>query len=150
MSNQPEIDYTSPYISEREYLLKKGVDLKAELQDDDNKSNKVKRFIEDITHFIMDYFTFNYACNELNRLTSDFSKLPEWRRKRFHFGMLEQIEYVLNNGLIHTDSGVNRDLNTILDMERIQISTSAMREFRLGAFANIKTAGSVCEIGDED
>lgn len=150
MSNQPEIDYTSPYISEREYLLKKGVDLKAELQDDDNKSNKVNRFIKDITHFIMDYFTFNYACNELNRLTSDFSKLPEWRRKRFHFGMLEQIEYVLNNGLIHTDSGVNREMNTILDMERIQISTSAMREFRLGAFANIKTAGSVCEVGDED
>ncbi len=150
MENQPEINYSSPYISEREYLLKKGVDLKAELQDDDNKSNKVKRFIEDITNFVLDYLTKEYACNELNRLTSDFSQLAEWRRKRFHFGMLEQIEYVLDNGLIHTDSGVNRDLNTILDMERIQISTSAMREFKLGAFANIQTVGSTCELGDED
>ena len=150
MENQQEIDYSVPYITSREYLIKKGIDLHTEIQDDDNKSNKVKRFIEDVTNFVLDYLVMNYACNELNRLTSDFSKLPEWRRKRFHFGMLEQIEYVLNNGLIHTDAGVNRELNTILDMERIQISTSAMREFKLGAFANIKTVGSACEIGDDE
>lgn len=137
MSNQPEIDYTSPYISAREYLLAKGIDLKAEIQDDDNKSRKVERFIEDQTNIVLDYLTIKYQNEELNRVTHQFSELPEWRRKWFHYGMIEQIEYLLDNGLIHTDSGVNRETNTILDMESVRISRAAFEKFRLGAFCNI-------------
>ena len=136
-------DYTTPYISVEEYLIEKGVDLNTELQDDDNKSNKVNRFIKDITNFVLDYLTKEYLCNELNRLNSDFSDLAEWRRKRFHFGMLEQIEYVLNNGLVQIDAGINRATGQIMDFSNIQISTSAMRQFQLGAFCNIQRIGGI-------
>ena len=142
-----EYDYTSPYITKEEYLNEKGVNLSIEVQDDDNKSNKVYRFIKDITNFVMDYLAKEYACNELNRLTSNFSELAEFRRKRFHFGMLEQIEYVLNNGLIQLDSGINRETGAIMDFSHLVIGSSAMRQFQLGAFCNIRRVGVV---GEED
>ena len=142
-----EIDYTQPYVTQQEYLIAKGIDLNIEIQDDDNKSNKVFRFIKDLTDFVMDYLAKEYACNELNRLISNFSDLKEFRRKRFHYGMLEQIEYVLNNGLIHLDSGINRETGQIMDFSNIVIGSSALRQFQLGAFCNIERVGVV---GEED
>lgn len=140
-----EIDYTQPYITKEEYLSAKGINLDVEIQDDDNISNKVQRFIKDITDFVMDYLAKEYACNEINRLTSNFADLAEWRRKRFHFGMLEQIEYVLNNGLVHLDSGINREINSIIDFSNLVIGSSAMRQFQLGAFCNIQRVGAIEE-----
>lgn len=137
-----EIDYTQPYVTKDEYLMAKGIDLNIELQDDDNHSNKVERFIKDITNFVMDYLAKEYACNEINRLISNFSNLAEFRRKRFHFGMLEEIEYVLNNGLIQLDSGINRETGSITDFSHLVIGTSALREFELGAFCNIQRVGA--------
>ena len=131
------IDYTQPYVSKEEYLIAKGVNLDFELQDDDNKSNKVNRFIKDMTDYVLDYLTKEYSCNELNRLTANFSELAEFRRKRFHFGMLEQIEYILNNGLIALDSGINRETGQIMDFSNITIGSSAMRQFQLGAFCTV-------------
>ena len=140
-----EIDYTQPYITQNEYLIAKGIDLNIELQDDDNHSNKVYRFIKDMTDFVMDYLAKEYACNELNRLISNFSDLAEFRRKRFHFGMIEQIEYVLNNGLIQLDAGINRDTGSITDFSHLVIGSSALRQFQLGAFCNIERVGAVEE-----
>ena len=40
-----EFDYTQPYITKEEYYEAKGIDLSKELQDNDNKSDKVNRFI---------------------------------------------------------------------------------------------------------
>lgn len=131
-----EYDYTKPYVSKDEYLLEKGVNLDIELQADDNASNKVNRFIKDLTHFVMDYLLMEYGCNEMNRLTYDFAELEEHRRKRFHFGMLEQIEYVLNNGLIQLNSGINMETGSIMDFSNVQIGSSALRQFRLGGFCN--------------
>ena len=142
-----EIDYTKPYVTKDEYLMAKGIDLAIELVDDDNHSNKVDRFIKDVTDFVLDYLAKEYACNELNRLTNSFSDLAEWRRKRFHFGMLEQIEYVLNNGLIHQDSGINKETGLILDFSNLVIGSSALRQFQLGAFCNIQRVGAA---SDED
>lgn len=131
------IDYTKPYVSRDEYLAAKGIDLAIELQDDDNKSNKVERFIKDLTHFIMNELVKRYADNSLNRNVTDFSTLAEFRRKRFHEGMIEEIEYVLNNGLLHQDSGVNQETGQILDYSNVIISESAYNAFWLGGFCNI-------------
>lgn len=135
------IDYTTPYITADEYLLAKGIDLKTELQDDDNASNKVERFIKDVTDYTMDALLIKYGCNDLNRMNVDFSSLAEFRRKRFHLGMMEQIEYILNNGLIHLDSGINRDNGTVSDFTGLDIGPSAINQFFLGAFCNIKKVG---------
>lgn len=141
-----ECDYNTPYITRDEYLEEKGIDLCTELQDDDNKSNKVFRFVKDITNFVLDYLTMEYKCNELNRLTHKFSDLDESRRKRFHFGMLEQIEYVLNNGLLHQNSGFNPETGAITDFSGIQIGSSALRQFKLGGFCNMQGGSDFDEL----
>lgn len=134
------IDYTQPYVSADEYLQAKGVNLEIELQDDDNKSNKVKRFIQDLTDFIRNELVREYADNDLNENVTEFASLAEWRRRRFHKGMIEQIEYELNNGLIHQDSGISKETGQILDYSHIILSRSAKAEFWLGAFCNVKRA----------
>lgn len=132
------IDYTQPYVDADEYLQAKGISLQVELQDGDNKSNKVNRFIKDLTDFTMDELVKQYAENDLNRNVTDFSSLAEFRRVRFHEGMIEQIEYVLNNGLLHQDSGVNQETGQILDYSNILISKAALNKFWLGGFCNIR------------
>lgn len=133
------IDYTTPYISREEYLNAKGIDLAIELYDnDDGPTNKVDRFIKDITNFVMDYLFETYQTKDMDRYNSDFSSLQEFRRKRFHDGMIEQINYVLNNGLIHLDAGINADTGTITDFSKIDINRTALRCFHLGAFCNVK------------
>lgn len=132
------IDYSTPYISAKEYLLAKGVDLEVELQDDDNKTVKVERFIKDLTDYVMNELSKRYCCNDLNTNVTDFATLKLFRRERFHKGMIEQIEYVLNNGLIHQDAGVNKQMGIIIDYSNVLISESAFNEFYLGAFCNIK------------
>ena len=131
-------DYSQPYVTLEEYLEVKGVDLSVELQDDDNASNKVNRFIQDLTNYVLDHLVSEYGCNELNRQIYEFEDLAEFRRKRFHYGMLEQIEYVLNNGLIHLDSGINRETGSIIDFSAIVIGQSALKQFKLGGFCNLQ------------
>ena len=134
------IDYTQPYVSADEYLAAKGVNLEIELQDDDNKSNKVVRFVKDLTEYVRSELVREYLDNDLNETVTAFESLAEWRRKRFHAGMIEQIEYVLNNGLIHQDSGISKETGQILDYSNIVISRSAKAQFWLGGFCNIKRA----------
>lgn len=134
------IDYTQPYVDADEYLAAKGINLHIELQDNDNQSNKVNRFIKDLTEFVRNELVKEYGDNDLNENVTEFSSLPEWRRKRFHKGMIEQIEYELNNGLIHQDSGINRETGQILDYSNVVISRSAKAQFWLGAFCNVKRA----------
>ena len=42
------------YITKEEYLQAKGINLEIELEDDDNKSNKVKRFIHEVTDWCLE------------------------------------------------------------------------------------------------
>ena len=88
----------------------------------------------------MNQLATTYCDNSLNTNVTDFSKLAEFRRKRFHSGMIEQIEYMLNNGLLHQDSGIINELGTIVDYSNVIIGKSAYNEFFLGAFCNIKRA----------
>lgn len=148
--NNVPIDYEQPYITRDEYLQAKGVDLEVEIQTNDNPSAKVETFVKDLTHFVMDYLVHQYQCNDLNRTLHDFSELKEFRRKRFHYGMIEQIEYVLNNGLIHQDSGINSSTGMVIDYSNLILSKSAFNQFRLGAFCNIKTEGPVIYYEDDD
>lgn len=127
------IDYTQPYVNSDEYLEAKGIDLNIEIEDDDNKSRKVERFIRDLTDWTIDELIHTYCVNELR----DFANLKEFRRVYFHKGMIEQIEYVISNGLISLDSGINKETGSILDFSEIRLGRNAFIKFRLGAFCNI-------------
>lgn len=138
------LDIQSKYITADDYKLAKGVDLNLELQDDDNKSNKVNRFIQDITNWCCRYLASKYGVNELNpNLEDQWLKLATFRRTQFKLGVIEQIEYVLNNGLISVDAGISKETGQILDYSRIVLGQNAWNCFWLGAFCNIKREGSV-------
>ena len=109
------------YITRDDYLTKKGIDLNIEIQDDDNASRKVTRFIEDITDWIIDLLVHKYGANELRH----WNELSEWRQKRFR------------DGVISLDSGINKDTGMINDYSRLFIAPNAYRKFFLGAFCNI-------------
>ena len=125
------------YITADDYKIAKGIDLNIEIQDDDNKSNKVNRFIQDITDWCVNYLVINYDNNDLNENIASFDDLAEWRQNRFRKGVINQIEYVLSVGLIDLQSGINQDLGTITDYSKVVLGNSAYREFKLGGFCNI-------------
>lgn len=138
------LDIQSKYITADDYKREKGVDLSIEIQDDDNASNKVTRFIKDITDWCCRYLAQKYGVNELNpNLEDQWPKLATFRRNQFKLGVIEQIEYVLNNGLISLDSGISKETGSILDYSKIVLGQNAWNCFWLGAFCNIKTQGSI-------
>ena len=122
------------YINKEDYLTYKGIDLETEIQDDDNHSNKVIRFVHEVTDWCLEYLVRHYDCNEL---LGRFDELKEFRQDYFRKGVMEQIEYILNNGLLMQDSGLNRELTTIVDLSRIELSRNAYQKFFMGAFCNI-------------
>lgn len=122
------------YITEEEYLKYKGVNLTLELADDDNASHKVERFIHEITNWCEKFIVLEYAENDI----MNFQGLKEFRQMRFRQGVMEQIEYVLNNGWVNKASGLNKELGIIIDYSKIKIAPTALEEFRMGAFCNIK------------
>lgn len=122
------------YITKEEYLVEKGVNLEIELHINDNESDKVRRFISEVTNWCIEYLVSNYDCNELLGL---FANLPEWRQKWFRAGVIEQCEYILDEGWINKASGVNMEVNTILDLARVRLSPTAYLKFKFGAFCNI-------------
>lgn len=123
------------YITKEDYLEEKGINLEIELQDDDNHSNKVHRFIREVTNWCRDYLVVHYCANELLQA---FSMLPEWRQERFRAGCMAQMEYVLNEGYISKNSGINAELGTITNLTGVELSREAYQEFFLGGFCNIE------------
>lgn len=121
------------YITENDYLMAKGKKLSIELQDDDNISNKVPRFIKEITDWCVDYISFIYANNDIK----DFDNLADFRKQRFIKGVIEQIEYVLDNGFINKDAGINNELGTILNTSGLELGYNARIQFKLGAFLEL-------------
>ena len=145
------LDITTKYITADDYKNIKGVDLSIELQDDDNASNKVNRFIKDITDWCCRHLSQKYGINELNpNLEDQWLKLPSFRRNQFKLGVIEQIEYVLNNGLVSVDAGISKETGQILDYSRVVLGQNAYNCFWLGAFCNIKTAGTVYYDEDDE
>lgn len=121
------------YITADKYLIAKGINLSIELQDNDNKSHKVDRFIKEVTDWCYDYLISRYLPEDL----IDFDNLSEARKERFQKGVIEQIEYILNNGWINKDSGVQSAIGVILDYSKIVLSPNAKQNFFLAGFCNI-------------
>lgn len=122
------------YITKDDYLKAKGIDLSIELQDDDNKSNKVERFVNEITDWCIEHLILNYADNTC---LLDWDNLSEKRQEWFRRGVIEQIEYILRNGLITLDSGYNSEINSIVNLSQLYLAPNARQKFWFGGFANI-------------
>lgn len=124
------------YINRDDYLYAKGIDLSLELHNDDNKSNKVERFIKQITDWCIEYLVINFNDNAC--LLGNFNNLSETRQTWFRKGVIEQIDYILRNGLLNIDSGYNSESNIIVDLSKLYLAPNAIQKFKMGGFANIR------------
>lgn len=131
--------YDSKYIDRDDYLEEKGIDLSIELQDDDNNSNKVERFIKEVTDWCCVKLAFDYCCNELNpNLPNQYNSFKDFRKRAFRMGVIEQIQYILDNGLISKNSGINSVSGYVIDYSKLELGSDALKWFRSGAFCNIE------------
>lgn len=121
------------YINADKYLQSKGINLSIELQDNDNKSAKVSRFIKEVTDWCYKYLIQRYMPIDL----IDYDNLSKKRKELFQEGVIEQMEYILNNGWLNKDSGVQSQLGTIIDYSKIVLSPNAQTNFFLAGFCNI-------------
>lgn len=129
------------YITKEEYRDWKGVDLDVELHDLDDASNKAPRFIKQITDWCVEYLQTKYRAFELDKWPDEGDPtdaiLTEKRQRLFRQGVADQIEYVLSNGNIAQNAGLNIDTGLITDLSRIELSRSARNKFHLAGFCNI-------------
>jgi len=129
------------YITKEEYRKAKGVDLDQELHDLDDASNKSKRFIEDVTDYCEDYLKEKYRAFELDSWPDEGDPtdpiLTDERQHLFREGVIEQIDYLLENGNLAQNAGVNVDLGIVTDYSKVEMSRRALRKFRLAGFANV-------------
>ena len=80
----------------------------------------------------MEYLRDNFSFVELE---------TDYQVMQFKKGVIYQIDYVLQNSTISNDSGYNQSTGMIIDrreLDKISISSNALRVFRLGGLANRK------------
>lgn len=129
------------YITDQEYRQAKGVNLQIELHDLDDASNKCPRFIKEVTDWCIDYLRDNFRAYELDLWPDQGDPtdpiLTDKRQRLFREGVIEQIQYILENGYIGQNAGINTDTGFITDFTRVELSRSAKRKFHLAGFCNI-------------
>lgn len=121
-----------PTITNDEVLKVLGINLNFELLDNDNASEKVIRFINEVNEWCYDYLRRKYALND------KVVDLPEWRQNYYKQGVIRQIEYVLRNGNTSVDNGYIRETGLLIDLSGIDMGRDAYAKFYLGAFCNIR------------
>lgn len=121
-----------PKIENEDVIKALGINLEFELMQDDEPSNKVKRFIDDVSDWCYDYLRRYYSLND------DIGELATWRQDYFKQGVIKQIEYVLRNGKVSIDNGFIRATGLLVDLSNVQLAPDAKTKFFLGAFCNIR------------
>lgn len=127
-----------PTITKEEILEKLGINLDFELRDNDNPSNKVNRFINEVSEWCYDYLRINYGLND------EIDTLPAFRQGYFKQGVIKQIEYILRNGQLNIDSGYIRETGLVIDLSTTRLAPDAYTKFFLGAFCNLQNDKEDC------
>jgi hypothetical protein len=120
-------------ITNEEVLKSLGIDLAIELQDDDDPSAKVDRFLTSVVEWCIEYLFIEYGENDVHSIDT----LAEFRQSYFKKGVIKQIEYILRNGKTTIDNGFIRETGLVIDLSNIQLAPDAFKMFRAGAFCNI-------------
>jgi hypothetical protein len=116
------------YVTKDDFRNFTGIDLDLELRDKDDTSNKSNIFISQIENWCETYIQYHSA-----QKIEYVSLIPE-QQEHFKRGILYQMEYVIRNSDISTDSGYNPETGPITDinyLERIALSNNAKMEFHM-------------------
>lgn len=123
------------YVTKDLYREFSGIDLGLELRDLDDTSNKVNIFINSVENWCLTFLEYNAILPlRLNEITAD--QLAHLKK-----GIMYQIQWVLRNGDIASDSGYNPDQGPIVDvsyLKKIALSPTAAMEFNLAGLLTRK------------
>lgn len=120
----------SKYITADDFKMYFGIDLEAELKDDDNPSNKVNAFLLRIETRIETFLDANFYRN----VDFEYPNFSDYQKKHYKLALLEQAYYVLTQGDISTDSGFSFDEGIKVsreDIHKIKISDNTKEELIL-------------------
>lgn len=91
----------SKYITAEDFKAYFGIDLNAELKEDDNPSNTVNAFLIRVEDRIEGYLDATFY----RRVEREYPTFTDYQKKRYKLALLEQAYYVLTQGDISRDSG---------------------------------------------
>jgi hypothetical protein len=116
------------YVTKDDFRNFTGIDLDLELRDKDDTSNKSNIFISQIENWCETYIQYHSAQK------IEYTSLTTEQQEHFKRGILYQMEYVIRNSDISTDSGYNPESGPVTDinyLERIALSNNAKMEFHM-------------------
>lgn len=118
------------YITADEFLQYTGINLREELNDTSNGSDKVNAFLKR-TEDRMEAFLNAKFFKNVSNLYPEFS---EFQKKHYKLALLEQAYYVFKNGDISSDSGYNQETLEIANQRKLRalaVAPNAIDHLRL-------------------
>ena len=118
------------YITADEFLQYTGINLREELNDTSNGSDKVNAFLKR-TEDRMEAFLNSKFFKNVSDLYPEFS---EFQKKHYKLALLEQAYYVFKNGDISSDSGYNQETLEIANQRKLRalaVAPNAIDHLRL-------------------
>ena len=118
------------YITADEFLQYTGINLREELNDTSNGSDKVNAFLKR-TEDRMEAFLNAKFFKNVSDLYPEFS---EFQKKHYKLALLEQVYYVFKNGDISSDSGYNQETLEIANQRKLRalaVAPNAIDHLRL-------------------
>lgn len=123
------------YVTKDQYREFSGIDLGLELRDLDDTSNKVNIFINSIENWCETFLAYHSTRElKLDEITAE--QLAHFKR-----GVMYQIQWILRNGDITSDSGYNPEQGPVVDvsyLRKISLSPNAQMEFNLAGVLSRK------------
>jgi hypothetical protein len=123
------------YITKDQYREFTGIDLGLELRDLDDSSNKVNIFINSIENWCETFLAY-HSTKELN-----LDELSDKQKKHYTRAIMYQIQWVLRNGDISSDSGYDPNQGPVVDvsyLRKITLAPNALMEFNLAGVLSRK------------
>ena len=121
------------FVSSDDFRNYWGVDLNAELRDNDNVSNKANIFLMIVEDRVMSWIDANTFRNV------PWEKLSAFQLEEFQKAILTQAMYMFRNSDISLDSGYDPEKGIIAskeDLDKITISQSAINFLKTAGLCN--------------
>lgn len=104
------------YITKDEFREYSGIDLDAQLKDDDNPSDKANAFLKRIEVRMEAFLNANFFRN----INVEYRKFSDYQKEHYKYALMEQAIYVLRNGDISTDSGYDTEKGEVANAKHLK------------------------------
>lgn len=130
-----DISYEENITTNEDMLHYKGINLEDEFGPQDDVGNQVKRSINDVELWLIDFCCLNYDFNKTRDNLSPFQK------ESFKRAVCEQIDYILDNGDLRNMSGIDTTSGLVIDFNELNkrgLAPSAYNILRRCGMCNLR------------